>query len=168
MPDLITITDMQTLAGLNSLVEERKVKAAIEDAHDALKKVLGSTGYALVYASHGSYAALVALLKPWMAWYAKEKAVPDMYAEPDRAGIYVKEGQDHRAVRANELAIVTNQYRDRAERKLALVIDHLIANPTTYPWYGTNVDGEERIDSSTRTSAGISFRKASGQTRYRG
>jgi|GEM_PF-6531284 len=168
MPDLITITDVREITGLNSLVEERKLKAGIEDAHRAMKKVLGLTGYALVYATPGNFIVLVLLLKPWLAWSAREMAMPEMLAEADRGGIFKKGGQDYTPVSARDYAMLTNAARGRAESRLEDVIHHLINNASTYTWYGINVDGEERINNNTKVAGGISFRRATGQDPYRG
>lgn len=94
MPDPIALADVQSIAMLNSLVEDRRVAAAIEDAHLELEKVLGR-GYALVYANAPTFAArapnaatysalLTGYIKPFMAWRAKQKAYVDMYAEADK------------------------------------------------------------------------------------
>lgn len=170
MPDLIALADLQTVCGLNSQVEARKVVNGIADAHRALKKVLGSTGYELVYATPGDYTELIAYTKPYMCWYAMEKSYPDLFAEADRAGVHVKTDPNsgYQAVSASQLSMKVNAARDRAESFLEELIHYLINNPSLYAWYGTNVDGEQRIGTSTRTSGGFSLRRSRRQDSYRG
>lgn len=168
MPSIITLADLQTITYLNSQVEARKVAPAIEDAHEACEKVLGRTGYALVYATHASYTALLAYVKPWMAWYAMERAYPDLYAEADKGGVFKKSGEDYASVGGSDLSMKISTARSRAENKLERLQEYLEANIATYTWYGTNVDGEERIDETTKAVAGISFHRSTQQDRYRG
>jgi hypothetical protein len=169
MPDIIALSDLQTITNLNSNVEERKVKAGIVDAHREAKKVLGTTLYDLVYATPASYTTLIGYLKYFMAWRAKERAVFDMYAEPDKAGIYVKEGNEHRALSGKELSELKSTYRSRADEYLEELIAYLDNNIDDYPEYEETVDCEERITSdNAKRPGGISFRKSTRQPRYRG
>lgn len=180
MPDLIALSDLQTITNLNGNVEARKAAGGIEDAHLEVEKVLGRTGYALVYANAPLFAAqgsdsaayvtlLNSYIKPFMAWRARERGVEDMYAEPDKAGVYVKEGNDHRAVNKGELMVMQARYAARADMRLERLLNHLEENKTTFTWFETNVNDEERINKDNTTGpSGISFRRASGQDTYRG
>lgn len=180
MPDMISISDLQTITQLNAGVEDRKAASCIVDAHLELEKVLGKTGYAIVYAAAPSFTTLApnasayvtllnSYIKPFMAWRARERGLWDMYAEPDRAGIYVNEGDEHRAVRSSEMTGLEQTYGARASERLKRLIDHLCDNTSTFTWYTTNVNGEERIDkTNSKSVAGLSFRRAERQDHYRG
>jgi hypothetical protein len=177
MPDLIAKSDLITMAALNSNVEDRKVTPGIEDAHRELRKILGVTGYDIVYAAAptfasldpntAAYVTLLGYIKRWMVWRAKECAVPDMAYDPDKAGIYVKEGDEHRALRDKETATLTNTYGGRAARELELLLSHLQTNTAVFTWWTTTVEGEERITKQT-TGGGFSLRKSTHQDSYRG
>jgi hypothetical protein len=180
MPELIALSDLQTITELNTLVEIRKATACIKDAHLEVEKVLGRTGYALVYANAPTFsaqspnsAAYVTLLndyiKPFMAWRARQRGVWDMYAEPDRSGIYVKEGNEHRAVSKSEMGGIQATYESRADSYLERLMVHLEENKSTFTWYATTLDGEERInETNAKSVAGISFRRSTRQDTYRG
>lgn len=180
MPDLIAKSDLVTITRLNSLVEDRKVANGIEDAHIELEKVLGKTGYALVYANAPSFSAqapnssayvtlLNSYIKPFMAWKAKERSTVDLYAEADKGGVFKKSGNDYESVSRNELGMIQAEAGARADMRMERLIDHLESNTSIFTWYGTNVNGEERIDrESTKSMGGISFRKSDRQQSYRG
>lgn len=178
MPDLIAITDIRSLANLNSNVEERRVKTGITAAHLELEKILGRTGYAIVYGGATSYAgqganaaAYVTLLnsyiKPFMAWRALEVAYPDLYAEADRAGVFVKDGDDFRSVNGQELALKIKQAERMASEYRQRLIEHVRENDNVFTWLDTNVDGEQRITNG-RPTGGFVLRRVSRQDSYRG
>lgn len=179
MPDLIAHSELATLCMLNSLVEERKTKASIQDAHRELKKILGRTGYALVYANAPTFAAqgadsaayvtlLTTYIKPFMAWRVKQRATIDLHMEADRGGFYKKGGQDYTPVSSSELNKAEAVAQTRADALQEDLLDHLEENKAVFTWMDTVVENEERIDKKNRTMGGISFRKGSGQTTYRG
>lgn len=179
MPDLIAHSELATLCQLNSLVEARKTTAAIADAHRELKKVLGRTGYALVYAAAPAFTTLapntsayVTLLtdyiKPFMAWRAKQRATVDMFAEADRGGTYKKGGQDYVPVSNSELGKLESVAQSRADAYLEELIDHLNENKSVFTWIDTSVENEERITDQNRSVSGISFRRSNRQDPYRG
>jgi GR25 family glycosyltransferase involved in LPS biosynthesis len=179
MPDLIAHSELATLCQINSLVEARKTTAAIADAHRELKKVLGRTGYAIVYAAAPTFttlapnaAAYVTLLtdyiKPFMAWRAKQRATVDMFAEADRGGTYKKGGQDYVPVSASELSKIESIAQSRADSLLDDLIEHINENRSVFTWIDTNVENEERITDTNRTVAGVSFRRSERQDPYRG
>jgi hypothetical protein len=179
MPDLIALTDLQTITGLNRNVEERRVKNAIEDAHRSLKKVLGRTGYAVIYDNAPTFTAqtpneaqyvalLTTYIKPYMAWLAKANAYPDLYAEADTAGVFTKSGEDFSSVSGKDLSMLINTAKGRSEERRDDLIQYLQDNKAVFTWYDTTVPGEERIDQNTGTRAGISFRRSCRQDSYRG
>ena len=89
-----------------------------------------------------------------------------MYAEADRGGVFTKSGEDFHSVTHDDLALLMNTSRTAYESEQARLIDHLTDNPTLYPWYTTDVTGEQRITSTAR--AGISFRRSAAQSNDRG
>lgn len=178
MPDLIALSDLRTIANLNANVEERRVKTGIEAAHLELEKIMGRTGYAIVCAGAPNYtgqganaAAYVTMLtdyiKPFMAWRAKEVAFPDMYAEPDKAGVFVKNGDDFRSVTGQELALQIKQAERMASEYRQRLIEHLGNNDDVFTWIDTNVDGEQRITHS-KPNGGFVIRRMTRQDSYRG
>lgn len=177
MPDLIALADVQSIAMLNSLVEDRRVAAAIEDAHLELEKVLGREGYALVYANAPAFAAqapnaatysalLTSYIKPFMCWRAKQKAYVDMYAEADKAGVYVKTGDDYQSVSGKDLGMIVNQAKDRAEVRLERLLTYLNDNLTVFTWMDNSEDSEERI--TKQNEGGFIMRRSTRQDNYRG
>lgn len=179
MPDLITYTDIHTLTNLNSLVEERKLKSGIRAAHLELEKVLGRTGYAIVYAAAPSftalapnaalYVSLLGYIKPWLAWKARERSTVALYAEADKGGLYIKGGQDYTPVPVKGLEMIEADAAAYASDELKRLLTFIDENRTVFTWYDTVVEGEERIDTSnTKGIPGISFRKAKAQYRDRG
>lgn len=180
MPDLIDKEDLVSITRLNNLVEVRKCASGIEDAHIEVEKVLGRTGYALIYENAPDFAAqgtdapkyvklLEKYIKPFMAWRARERGIVDQYAEPDKAGVYVKDGNDHRSVSRSELSMVQAGYAARADMYSERLRDHIKENESTFTWFGVNVNNEDRIDDRNAGNvAGISFRKSRSQSTYRG
>lgn len=179
MPDLIAHIELETLCMLNKGVEDRKTKAAIQDAHRELKKVLGRTGYDIVYAAAPTFTTLApntaayltlttTFIKPFMAWRVKQRATFDMFAEADRGGTYKKGGQDYVPVSSGELNKLEAVAQTRADALLEDLIDHLEENKETFTWWETSLPGEERITEKNRSIAGISFRKSTRQQTYRG
>ena len=177
MPELITITELQTIAQLNTNVEARGVAAAIEDAHLEAEKVLGREGYALVYANAPTFtaqapnaAAYVTLytgyLQPFMAWRAKQKAYVDTYGEIDRAGVFKKSGDDYQSLDDKELARQIAQARDRAEARLERLLTYLNDNATVFTWFTSSEDSEERI--TNPGAGGFIARRSARQQSYRG
>lgn len=179
MPDLIAHSELETLCLLNKGVEGRKTKASIQDAHRELKKVLGRTGYALVYANAPTFAAqtpdsalyvtlLTDYIKPFMAWRVKQRATVDMFAEADKAGTYKKGGQDYVPVSASELNKLEAVAQGRADTLLEDLLEHLEENKAVFTWLETSVHNEERITKANKTMGGVSFRPSSKQDTYRG
>jgi hypothetical protein len=177
MPDLIALTDLQDVANLNRNVEERRVKSGIEDAHLELEKVLGRTGYALVYANAPTFSAqapnaalyvtlLTDYIKPFMCWRSVQRAYVDMSAEADKAGVYKKTGDDYRSVDDKELARLVGQARDRAEARLERLLTFVRDNDAVFTWMDTIQDSEERI--TRQNTGGFISRRSPRQTPYRG
>ena len=166
MPDLIALADLQTITQLNSNVEARKVANAIADVHLEAEKVLGRTGYALVYTTPASYTALLAYLKPWMAWRVREIALPEFISEPEKAGMVKVIGEGQEALTSSDKADQKALARDRSEARLDRLVEYLCDNVATYTWYNTNVSGEERIQG--KNSGGFIMRRSERQNTYRG
>lgn len=168
MPDIIALSDLRTIGNLNNNVEARRVANGIYDAHVAAEKVLGRTGYALVYATHASYTDLMVYLKRYMVWTALLNAADEMHVEPDKAGILKPQsGNDFEAANNKDIAGLKATYRARQEAALERLIDHL-ETTEAYTWYGTTLEGEQRIETPNQTRGGFVFRKLAGQTTYRG
>lgn len=177
MPELITLSELRTIAKLNSNVEERRVAAAIEDAHIEAEKILGREGYALVYANAPTFtvqapnaAAYVTLLtgylQPFMAWRAMQRAYPDLHAEADRAGVFTKSGEDFAAVDNRGLATLQAAARDRAEARLERLLTYLQDNAAVFTWVNRSEASEERITKGN--GAGFIMRRSARQDHYRG
>lgn len=179
MPDLIAHSELASLCQLNSLVESRKTAGSIQRVHRELKKVLGRTGYALVYANAPTFTALapnasayVTLLtdyiKPFMAWRVKQRATMAMFAEADKGGTYKKSGNDYVSLSLGELNKLEADAQSQADELLEELIDHLEENDEVFTWLSTDVENEERITKENQSIAGISFRKGNSQDPYRG
>lgn len=175
MPDLIAIADLRTITQLGDNVEERRMKAGIEDAHREVRKVLGRTGYDIVYAAAPSFSSMDAkyttllgtYLKPFMAWRAKQYSYGDNVAEIDKTGVFSRSGEDYSTVSDKTLSLLIAQARTRAEDRLEDLLWYLEENRATFTWYDTTVDGEER--QTTQTSVGgFVMRRARKQDPYRG
>lgn len=178
MPDLIALADLRSIANLNAGVEERRVKTGITAAHLELEKILGRTGYAIVYGEAPNYAGqgsnasayttlLTSYIKPFMAWRALEVAYPDLYAEADRAGVFVKDGDDFRSVNGQELALKIKQAERMSSEYRQRLMEHVRENDSVFTWLDTNVDGEQRI-TNARPTGGFVLRRVSRQDSYRG
>lgn len=179
MPDLIVYTDVHTLTNLNDQVEERKLKSGIAAAHIELEKVLGRTGYALVYANAPSftslspntayYLELQTRAKLFLAWKARQRSTIALAMEADRGGMFKRQGETFQSLGSSDLKAVDSDAESYASVYLERLIDYLCENKTVFTWYTTNVEGEERIDkTNTKNVGGISFRRANGQETYRG
>jgi len=177
MPDLIALADVQTIAKLNSLVEPRFVEGGIEDAHLEVEKVLGREGYALVYANAPTFAAqapnaalyvtlLTGYIKPFMAWRAKQKTYIDAIGDIERAGVFVKSGDDYTNVNDSTLSKMIAQTRDRAEIRLERLLVFLNDNVAVFTWMDESEDSEERI--TKQNEGGFIMRRSTRQDNYRG
>lgn len=175
MPDLIAIADLRTIAQLGDNVEERRMKAAIEDAHLEVEKILGRTGYAIVYAAAPTFTGLDAkyatlltgYLKPFMCWRAKQYSYGDNVAEIDKTGVFSRSGEDYSTVSDKTLSLLISQSRTRAEERLERLLGYLNDNRTTFTWMDTTASGEERQTEQTSVG-GFVMRRARKQDPYRG
>lgn len=178
MPDLITHAELISIANLNALVEDRKTKNGIEDAHRELKKILGSTGYTIVYDNAPSFVAqgsntalyieLLAYVKKFLAWKSLQHGTIDLFIESDRGGTFKKSGDDYSAVTKGELSQLETQRQGRAEARLEDLLYFLRKNESVFTWFNTSEPYEERITMNNISSGGISFRKSRAQTPFRG
>ena len=170
MPNLITISDLQSVCGLNQGVEARKVDHWVVVAQRRLEKIMGRAGYAAMVAAGTSDAAWTDLwtdyIKEFLCWYTLELAYPGMSAEADRGGVFVKVGEKMTPVDGKNLSMLQASARSAREECQDRLLDHLVENASTYTWYGTQTGDEERI--SDTGGGGIVMRKSEYQQPYRG
>lgn len=176
MANLIVYTDIHTVCGVNSLVEERKLKVWITEAHVIWRKILGKALYDLQQATpaEARFVDLMADEKGWgksyLCWKALELAYPTLLAEADRGGVFVKEEPGvMKAVDSRTLSMIKGVASGAAETREQMLMKYLRDNLATYPEWETVTGSEDRItEENSRNTLGVSFRKAKAQTPYRG
>jgi len=175
MANLITRADIITICGMNSGVEDRKIAQWITEAHIRFRKHLGVALYAALQASP-SETRFVNLMadergygKSFLCWLAFSLAYPSLYAEADRAGVFIKKGDQFDSVGERTLSKLVTTAEDAAKVRQGFLLDYLKDNKSTYPELDTITGSEDRIDSTnTESRAGVSMRKANSQRNYRG
>ena len=183
MPELIDISDIQSVTKLNGLVEPRKLDAWIVEAQLRLEKVLGRTLYTELKTAFDADNTLSGtanekwrnlmehgkgFAKDYLCWHALELAYPTLNAEAERAGVFTKKDDKLQNVSDRGLSALQAGARGCAEARLERLIEYLCANASTYPSYRTNTTGEERIDGTQLSKNGLVIRKSQRQTSYRG
>lgn len=175
MADLITITDLQAVCGLNKAVEVRKVAAWIKEAHVRFEKHLGRALYALLQAAPTDqrFVDLMAEGKGWgkdyLCWCALALAYPSLYAEADRGGVLIRNGEEYSSVDSRTLGMLKATAEGSMESRQDFLLSYLKDNVSVYPEWRTITGSEDRItESNTRGVAGISFRRSAKQNTYRG
>lgn len=175
MPELVTISDLQQVCGLNKQVEARKVDPWIRAARLRFEKVIGRTLYGLLISNPGDqrFVDLLAEDKGWgkdyLCWTALALAYTSLYAEADRAGVFKKSGEDYESVEAKVLFDLKATATSESERRLELLMAYLKDNASAYPELPTTVGSEERItEKNTKGVDGLSLRRYPSQSLYRG
>lgn len=174
MPDLITITDMQEVCGLNALVEERKVKAWIKEAHLRFEKHLGRALYAALQAapSEQRFVDLMAegkgFGKGFLCWTALHLAYPSLTAEADRGGVFTKGGDEYTSVTTGTLSMLRSTAEGVAAARQERLLMWLKDNRSTYQEIDTITGSEDRITERNAYPGGIVMRRTRSQRSYRG
>lgn len=175
MAELITITDLQEVCGLNRQVEARKIDPWILSARLRFEKILGRTLYGLLVASPSDtrFVDLMAQDKGWgkdyLCWTALGLAYTSLYAEADRAGVYKKTGGDYEAAEKSVLNELRAQAMAEAEAREERLMAYLKDNAAVYSELSTTVGTEERItERNTKGVGGLSLRRYATQQLYRG
>lgn len=175
--NIITGTQVRDITGRAEGVEDRKLDAAIHEAQHELEQVLGVTLYAEVEAAYedtpqwDGRADLETLyegyLRYYLAWKTLENAYPDLYAEPDRNGVFTRSGEDYQSVSVKGLSMLIAKARSRAERwqiDLLRYIRGLDASTAVRVSYDTCVEDEPRVGKTYR--GGVVTRMSRWQTQY--
>lgn len=176
MPELIAKSDIVTVCGLNSLVEDRKIAPWITEAHIRWRKILGTALYNAQQANPAAarFVDLMADEKGWgrsyLCWTAFHLAYPSLSAEADRGGVFQKEEVGKfKSADPRTLAMLKNTAESAAEARERMLMQWLRDNASTYPELRVNTGSEDRIDERTsRNVGGVSFRRARAQSQYRG
>lgn len=167
--NIISAARVKALTGKAQGVEDRKLDHSIHDAQDALEQILGTTLYALVEAAHptfaGDYVTLYTqYIEPFLAFKTIELSFENLFAEPDRNGVFKKQGQEYVSVTMKELAMLQAKPASRADRfqqKMIKWLKDLDSTNAIRIAYDTDVKCEPR---TTRTdSARVSLRRSPWQ-----
>lgn len=183
--NLVTAATVKDKANLAKGAEDRKIVEGIHDAQRALQEILGETLYAMVEAADpvsdptlGADTGLQTLYNSHIVFYlafkAKECSMIEMVGEPDRNGVFQKNGQDYSPVDGRTLAALQSVPRSRAENRATEMLRYLknldSADPIRVA-YDTCVKDEPRtseIKSTGRISTRISpWQYQRTNTRYR-
>jgi len=156
--NIITTTQVRTLTGKAQGVEDRKLDASIHDAQDALEQILGSTLYAQVEGFYptfaGDYSTLYSqYIQPFLAFKTVELSYQNLFAEPDRNGVFKKSGEGYTPVSLKELAMLQADpagRADRFQRKMLRWIGNLDSSNAIKVAFNTDVDDEPRTKKTYR------------------
>jgi len=127
----------------------------LEDADPVTDATLGGdTGLATLYDDHAKY---------FLAWRAKADSMPDLWAEPDRNGVFQRANEDHSTVSGSTLNVLTAKAAARADAHMNDMIAYLKeldpADPVRVAW-DTATDGEKRRPAGRSNVSGrLSVRK---------
>ena len=171
---IISPATVRTLSKLAAGVEDRKLSSGIADAQRVLLQALGvvlytmiedadpvtdatlggDTGLATLYDDHAKY---------FLAWRAKADSMPDLWAEPDRNGVFQRANEDHSTVSGSTLNVLTAKAAARADAHMNDMIAYLKeldpADPIRVAW-DTATDGEKRRPAGRSNVSGrLSVRK---------
>lgn len=177
MANVITLATVRSICGIVSLVEDHKLQPWLNEAEVRLEKILGRTGMALLRAAKASDAnfaqtanadwlALREHFEAFLAWQTYHLALPGLHSQPTRNGMHAKGGvegtETFEPIDQKTLAMHESSIRTSLESRTDRLVSEL--ENGNFSWYGTQVAGEERINSSG--SPGISFRRARHQYRH--
>lgn len=162
--NIITSATVKTIAGIAQGVEDRKLDTAIHDAQHDLLQTLGETLYAMIedadpvadptlgdvdlrtlYDTH---------VVNFLAWKTKAHAYPDLWAEPDRNGVFQRNANDYTSVSGSVLNTLIAKAQSRAENRQTEMIRYLKnldADDAIRVAYETCVKDEARITSVKHT-----------------
>lgn len=156
--NIITAATVKTVTGLAAGVEARKLEPAMRFAQRDVRQLLGETLYALIEVADpvnddtlGGDADLAALyddyVQPYLSWKSVERAMPDLWAEPDRNGVFQRNGDNYTTIGASGLNALIAQKRSFAEAyetDMLRYLKNLEGSDPIRVAYDTDVDNEPR------------------------
>ena len=133
--NIITASTVKEVCGIAVSVEDRKINPSIHFAQRDVRQLLGQTLYDLIELADPvvdptlGNAGLLALydgyVKPYLAWKSMEQAMPSLWAEPDRNGVFQRNGNDYTTIGASGLNVLIAQNRKNAEAFSADMLRYL-------------------------------------------
>ena len=94
---IISLNTVRSTVGLPQTVEERKLQPFYHSAERTLHRILGDTLFTRINAAAQVPGAdvpadelIAELISPFLAWFTYNRALPVLFAEPDRNGIHYK------------------------------------------------------------------------------
>ena len=163
---IITIAQVKSKVGSSDTVEERKLLSQYPSAERTLNRILGDTLFARIVAAAadpGTDAPADTLINTYiigfLSWFTWLRALPMLYAEPDRNGVHYK--NDSNTVQSdtshfNDLKKVAGENKDQFQQDL---IDYLEKN---------SGDGDEWADYRTDTDSANDDKSYAARTTYSG
>lgn len=124
---IISLTQVKDLCGLNTNVDDRKLKPGRDRAHVQCRERLGTARYdaliaaivdddTLAGATYEKWRNLKAAgygeLDNYLAWLSYYLSIPALHGEADKAGLFKKEGADYKPFDKAERAELTTNAKD--------------------------------------------------------
>lgn len=132
---IITGTVIRTITGKSEGLEDEKLKPAIHEAQHELQQILGETLYGDMEAAYGDSpqwdgrSDLQTLYndhcKFFLSWKTLENAYPDLYAAPERNGVFTREGKDYKPTSTKWMEVLIAKARSRAEKRQSEMLRYL-------------------------------------------
>ena len=151
--NIITVSTVREITGLNKNVEDRRIAPFLKLAHRELEKVLGRTLYAILDDAIQDLPGtplpdrltdLLGYAKHCLAWRALQKALPRMAAEPTANGVHTVSDATYTSSDRALTQQITDA-RGAADEAYSVMIDWIKENTDTYPEYDEVVENEERV-----------------------
>jgi hypothetical protein len=146
MSALMTASEVIS-AAFDRAVEEGKIQEALIEAiqQKHFVPVLGEDFYDAIIADTVTYAAVIAKLKPPLAYMVKYYVLPEIFSEASTTGIGFIEGPNNRKASREELADQQKAALDAYSLLMNVLRKYLDDNSSSYPLYYPAVDPEEQI-----------------------
>ena len=163
---IVTIDRIKAVTGLPATVEERKLLPYYGSAERTLRRILGDTVFerieaAVISGTDTPANELIAdYIEGFLAWFTYGRALPGLYAEPDRNGIHFKNDnntQQADTAHLKHLMKVANDQRDEFQSDLIAYLEK--NSDTGEEWAAYRTDTESANDdlreSARRTFSGV-------------
>ena len=148
MADLMTPTEVVALAFQRPIAVSRIEDALINAIQVRyILPILGEDFYDAVVADAASYTALVAYLKPIIAYYVRYQILPDVFTDVANTGVNRIPGNNRVPGTSDDLGSLKQSALETAMMYVSAMTKYLDDNYTDYPLYypGANPDNRVQI-----------------------
>lgn len=164
---LINRDDIMSLTGTGGSVDTDRFLPHIKTAQDMhLQPVIGTDLLTKLLtivdddtwqdAVNEDYATLITdYVTPFLVYYTMVDFLPFQLYQIENAGVYRKNSDNAITAEKEDMQMLANAFRSKAEFHNRRINDYLCNNSTLFPEYTTNSDSDMYPDSNTGTFQGI-------------